>query len=120
VVNEIPDGCFVVFELFREGQSLTDQAGDTLTKRVVEALDVAGFAAFLADSFVAFGGQNQSVGIPEVCMDDGALPINRWQGIPQLLSRFCRPVPHGATHNFASVFVLGQPDPDLLHLGAHK
>lgn len=119
-MDEIPDCGLVVFELLREGERFANEPGNTLTEGVVETLNVAGFAGFLADRFVALGGQDQGIGIPEIRVDEGALPIDRWQGIPQLLSRFCRPVPHGTAHNLTGVFVLSEPNPDLLKLGAHK
>ena len=59
VMDKIPDGGFVVFNFFREGQGLSDQARNTLAKRVVEALNVAGLAGFLADCFVAFRGHGE-------------------------------------------------------------
>lgn len=77
-MDKTPDGCLMVFELFREGECFADQMGNSLTKRVVEALNIAGFAGFR------------------------------------------RAISHRATHDLAGVFILGQPDPDLLHLGAHK
>ena len=120
MVDEIPDGSFVVLNLFRKRQGFSDPAGNPLTKRVVEALNITGFARLFADRFVAFGGQNLGIGLPEIRMDKGALAIHCRQGVPQLLSRFRRAISHGATHDLAAVFVLGQPDPDLLHLGAHK
>jgi hypothetical protein len=52
MADEVFDRTDVVRQLFREGQSVTDEAGDALPQRVIEALDMIGFADVLRDGFM--------------------------------------------------------------------
>ena len=52
MADEVFDGTDVVRQLFGEGQSVTDEAGDALPHGVIEALDMIGFAGVLRDGFV--------------------------------------------------------------------
>ena len=72
-MDEIPDGVLVVLKLLGEGKSLANGSGNALVKGVVEALNKAGFPGFFAHGFVAFGGQDTGIGVPEIRMDEGAL-----------------------------------------------
>jgi len=42
MADEVFDSTDMVRQLFREGQRVTDEAGDALPQRVVEALDMIG------------------------------------------------------------------------------
>ena len=119
-MDEIPDGSLVVLDFLGKRERLADQPGNPLAEGVIEALNIAGFACFFADGFVALGGEHKSISLPEIGVDESTLPVNPWQRIPQLLSRRFRTVPHGTPDHFSRFFVLSQPDPDLLQLGAHK
>jgi hypothetical protein len=54
VTNEVLNGTDVVHQLFGERQRFADQTGHTLPQRIIEALDVIGFARFLRNGFVPF------------------------------------------------------------------
>ena len=43
MADEVFDGTDMVRQLFREGQSVTDEAGDALPHGVIEALNMIGF-----------------------------------------------------------------------------
>lgn len=76
MMDEIPDGCFMMVEFLRERKRLPDEPGNTLAKGVVETLDVAGFTRIFADGLIAFGWQDAGISVPEIRMDKGALPVN--------------------------------------------
>ena len=61
MVYEVFDSTDMVRQLFREGQRITDEAGDALPERVVETLDVIGFPRVLRDSFVLCSRNNPRV-----------------------------------------------------------
>ena len=52
MADEVFDSTDMVRQLLREGQSVTDEAGDALPHGVIEALDMMGFAGVLRDGFV--------------------------------------------------------------------
>jgi hypothetical protein len=54
VADEEFDSPDVILDLLGEGQCSADEAHKALPQRVVEALDVVGFACFFRDRFVAF------------------------------------------------------------------
>jgi len=47
MADEVFDSTDMVRQLFREGQRVTDEAGDALPQCVIEALDMIGFAGVL-------------------------------------------------------------------------
>ena len=51
----------VVRQLFREGERVTDEAGDALPHGIIEALDMIGFAGVLCDGFVLCRRNDPSV-----------------------------------------------------------
>src|SRR5262245_37987558 len=61
VADEHFDGPDMVGELLGERQRLTHQAGDALTQRVVEPLDVISFARQFADCLMLRGGNHSCV-----------------------------------------------------------
>jgi hypothetical protein len=46
------DGTDMIGQLFRKGQGITDEAGDTLPQCVIEPLDMIGFPGLLRDRLV--------------------------------------------------------------------
>ena len=52
MTDEVFDSTDMVRQLFREGQSVTDEAGNALPQRVIEALNMIGFPGVLRDGFV--------------------------------------------------------------------
>jgi hypothetical protein len=61
MAEEVFDGTAMVCQLFREGQSVTDQAGDALPHGVIEALNMIGVAGVLCDGFVLRRGNDPGV-----------------------------------------------------------
>ena len=49
MADEVFNGTDMVRQLLREGQSVTDEAGDALPHCVIEALNMIGFAGVLCD-----------------------------------------------------------------------
>ena len=58
MADEVFDSTDMVRQLLREGQSVTDEAGDTLPHSVIEALDMIGFAGLLCDGLVLRRGND--------------------------------------------------------------
>jgi hypothetical protein len=85
MADEIFDGTNVVRQLFREGQSVTDEAGDALPHGVIEALDMIGFAGVLRDSFVLHRGHDSGVDSIWIRIACRLLAVHRRQIGPQLL-----------------------------------
>jgi len=52
MADEVFDGTNVVRQVFREGQRVTDEAGDALPHGVIEVLDMIRFAGVLRNGFV--------------------------------------------------------------------
>ena len=61
MADEVFDSTDMVRQLFREGQSVTDEAGDALPQRVIEALAMIGFAGVLRNGFVLRRRNNPGV-----------------------------------------------------------
>lgn len=78
-MDKVPNGGNVVVELFGEGKCLADQAGNALPQGVVEPLDVAGLATLFTHGFVTLARQDQSIGFPEIGVNEGTLPVNSGQ-----------------------------------------
>ena len=61
MADEVFDGTNMIGQLFRKGQSVTDETGDALPQRVIEPLDMIGFPGVLRDGFVLRRGNDPSV-----------------------------------------------------------
>jgi hypothetical protein len=61
MADEVFNGTDMVRQLLREGQSVTDEAGDALPHGVIEALNMIGFAGVLCDGFVLRRGNDPGV-----------------------------------------------------------
>lgn len=88
VMNEIPDGADMIGELFGKRQCLPNETTTALAKSIVEPFNQTGFATGFINGSMTLGGQNAVVGLQEVRVTNGTLPILRWKGIPQILRRF--------------------------------
>jgi hypothetical protein len=82
MVNEIPNGPKMIFELFGKRECLSYQARDSLAKGTIEALNSIGFATVLVDWTVSFRWNDPNVSLPKICVTNSTLPINSRQRIP--------------------------------------
>src|SRR5882724_5557995 len=105
VVDKKPKSANVILELFGKRQGFTHKARTTLPKGVVETLNMVGQSSFFADGMMAFGRKDLGVRLPEIGVENGTLPIGRWQGGPQGLSRRIGAWPNGAANYQACVHV---------------
>src|SRR5215831_16542553 len=84
MADEVFDGTDVVRQVFREGQRVTDEAGDALPQRVIEALNMIGFAGVLCDGFVLRRGNDPGVDRILIRIEGRLRTVHRWQVGPQL------------------------------------
>ena len=84
MADEVFDSTDMVRQLLREGQSVTDVAGDTLPHSVIEALDMIGFAGLLGDGFVLRRGNDPGVDRILIRIEGRLLAVHRRQIGPQL------------------------------------
>lgn len=54
MVDEIPNGPNMIFQIFRERKCHPNQAGNTLPNSIVESFNAVGFYTFLSDCLVSF------------------------------------------------------------------
>lgn len=76
-MNEIPNRTNVIGEFLGKRECFAYKTGATLTQRVIEAFNVGRFTSFLANGFVAFGGQHTGIDSIEVSETHSALSIFR-------------------------------------------
>ena|SRR5438094_1995767 len=81
MADEVFDGTDVVRQVFREGQRVTDEAGDALPHGVIEALDMISFAGVLRNGFVLRRRNDP-------CVDVECL--NRLSSVDQFLDSRCQ------------------------------
>ena len=81
-MDEIPDRANVIVEFLGEGQRLANQPPNSLTKGVVDALNMGCLAALLAESTMAFGRQDAAVGFPVIALTDRTLSVDGGQAGP--------------------------------------
>jgi hypothetical protein len=81
-MDEIPDRANMVVLFLGEGQCFANRSPDPLSQRVVDALNMGCLATLLADSTMAFGRQDASVGFPKVAVTDRTLSVDGGQGRP--------------------------------------
>jgi hypothetical protein len=97
MADEVFDGTDMVRQLFREGQSITDKAGDALPQRVVKTLNVIGFPGVLRDGFVLCRGNDPGVDMSlsrlMVCCTSNEKEASLW-GVYSLPT--CSPVPRSS------------------------
>lgn len=81
MMDEEPDSTEVVIKLFGEGKGFTNQPRDTLSKGVIETLDVIGLTTFFANVVECFGIEDSVVSFPEVHVGVG-VQIALGQALP--------------------------------------
>jgi hypothetical protein len=78
-MNEIPNGTYVIDELFRKRERFAHQTTTPLAQCVVEPLDMARLTTFLAHGTMTLGGHNCGVGLPKIGVTDRTLAIHAWK-----------------------------------------
>lgn len=76
MMNKEPNSADMIGELFGKGKGLACQARQTLTQRVVKALQITGLATAFLDDAMAFAGQNAHLGLPVIGVTNSALAID--------------------------------------------
>ena len=117
---EVFDGTDMVHQLFREGQSVTDEAGDALSQRVIEALNMIGFPRVLRDGFVLRCRNDSGVNGILVRIECRLLAVHRRQIGPQLFRAFVTAIPNVERHDLPCLLVHSDPDPLLVSLCLHE
>jgi len=77
MMDEIPNGTRMVFQLFGEEQGFSDQSRDPLPERAIQALNTIGVSSRLIHSAMAGGREDPLIGFPKVRVTDGTLPVHR-------------------------------------------
>ena len=119
MADEVFDGTDVIRQLFREGQRVTDEAGDALPHGIVETLDRMGFAGVLCDGLVWRRGNAPGVDRIWIRRAGRLLAGPRRQiGPPRLRTRVTA-LSDVAGHALPRLLVHREPPPVLGGLGCH-
>src|SRR5437879_5372107 len=108
---EVFDSTNMIGQLFGKGQGVTDEAGDTLPQRVIETLDMIGFAGVLRDGFVLRCRNYPCVDGILVRIEHCVLAVYRRQIGPQLFRTVMTTVSHVERNDLSGLLVHGDPDP---------
>ena len=103
---EIFDGTDVVRQLFREDESVTDEAGDALPHGVIEALDMIRFAGVLRDGFVLCRRNDPGVDRILIGIECRLLTVHRRQIRPQLPRTLVTAIPDMEGNDLPVVYQL--------------
>ena len=78
----------MIVNFFGEGESFPHQAGNSLTHRIVEPLDMICFSALFIRSTMPAERKNSLISGPEIRVADGTLTVNARQRVPEALRTF--------------------------------
>ena len=106
MADEVFDSTDMVRQLFREGQRVTDEAGDALPQRVIEALDMIGFAGVLRNGFVLRCGNDPGVNRILIRIECRLLTVHRRQMCPQLPRTLVTAIPDMEGNDLPVVYQL--------------
>ena len=120
MADEIFDGTDMVRQLFREGESVTDEAGDALPHGVIEALDMIGFAGVLRDGFMLRCGNDPGVDRVLIRIECRLLAVHRRQIGPQLLRARVTAITDVEGNDLPCLLVHREPHPLLVRFFRHK
>ncbi len=104
---------------FREGQGLSDKAGEALTNCVVETFNVSRKSSFFADSLMLLVGDNSLISFPKVTEDETFFVGVRYVA-PKLLARSATASSYDASNDLPGLFAKSQPYPELFSFAAYK
>ena len=111
IVDNIPDSANMVFQFLRKGQCFSNQAGNPLSHRAIEAFDMVGLSGLFAYCVVASGWNDRLIRLPEVSIADGALLIIGRQRAPQGFCRLAVTTANISTYDLAGIPIKSQPNP---------
>jgi hypothetical protein len=120
MANEVFDSTDVVRQVFREGQSVTDEAGDALPHGVIEALNMISFAGVLRNGFVLRRRNDPCVDGILIRIKRRLLPVDRRQIGPQLLRTRVTTIPDVERNDLPSLLIHSDPHPLLVGLFRHE
>ena len=116
---KIFDGTDVVRQRFREGESVTDEAGDALPHGVMEALNMIGCAGVLRDGLVLCRRNDPSVDRLWLRIACRPLTVHRRQIRPQRLRARVIAIPDMEGQDVPRLLVHGDPPPWLVRFFRH-
>ena len=120
MADEVFDGADMVRQLLREGQRVTDEAGDALPQRVIEALNMIGFAGVLCDGFVLRRGNDPGVDRILIRIEGRLRAVHRRQIGPQLFRTLMTAITDMEGNDLPCLCVHGEPDPLFVRLALHE
>ena len=120
MAEEVFDGTDVVRQVFREGQRVTDEAGDALPHGVIEALDMIGFAGVLRDGFVLCRRNDPGVDCILIRIECRLLAVHRRQIGPQLFRARVTAITDVAGNDLPCLLVHRDPHPLLVRFFVTK
>ena len=120
MADEVFDGTDVVRQVFREGQRVTDEAGDALPHGVIEALDMISFAGVLRNGFVLRRRNDPGVDGILIRIKRRLLPVDRRQIGPQLFRTLVTAIPDVERNDLPCLLIHSDPHPLLVGLFRHK
>ena len=120
MANEVFDGTDVVRQVFREGQRITDEAGDALPHSVIEALDMIRFAGVLRDSFVLRRRNDPGVDGILIRIKRRLLTVHRRQIGPHLFCTLVTAIADVERKDLPCLLLQGDPHPLLVRFFRHK
>jgi len=109
VVDEIPQQANVIAQTPGKSQTAPDKSRDSLTQGVVEALDIARFAALLANNPMPFLRQHRPISLPIISVDHGTLAVEPRQQIPQPLGALLRAITDIGSNDLSGLDIQCQP-----------
>ena len=78
MVDEIPDGADVIFDLLGTRQCLPHEPRNALPQGAIEPFNMIGPTTLFADSPMSFGRPSGLSSFPEIAVAHCALAIDRW------------------------------------------
>jgi hypothetical protein len=107
------NGADVVGQLFGKRQRVAYQTGDTRPSRVIEALDVIGFAGFLRDGTVLRCWDHALIDGILVGMKQCLFPVHQGDLGPERRSTLVAAIPHGKGNDLTGRRIHRNPNPPL-------
>ena len=120
MADEVFNGTDMVRQLLREGQSVTDEAGDALPHGVIEALNMMGFAGVLRNGFVLRCRNDPCIDGILIRIKRRLLPGDRRQIGPQLFRTLVTAIPDVERNDLPRLLVHRDPYPLLVGLFCHE
>ena len=108
---EIFDGTNMVRQLFGKGEGVTNEPGDALPHRVIEALDMIGFAGLLRDGFVLCCWNDPCVDSLLIGIECRPLAVHRRKIGPQLFRALMTAIPDVEGNDLPRLLVHRDPHP---------